>query len=74
MLDMQTRQNIAEALAASGQLVVVTPQEFGLVGAAAIREAARGRALADAASATSPQRRLWPGGALLMQAGACRGL
>jgi hypothetical protein len=54
MLDMQTRQNIAEALAASGQLVVVTPQEFGLVGAAAVREAARGRALADAASATSP--------------------
>jgi hypothetical protein len=33
MLDMQTRQNIAEALASSGQLIVVTPQELGLAGA-----------------------------------------
>ncbi len=33
MLEMQTRQNIAEALAASGQLIVVTPQELGLAGA-----------------------------------------
>jgi hypothetical protein len=33
ILDMQTRQNIAEALAASGQLIVVTPQELGLAGA-----------------------------------------
>jgi len=40
MLEMQTRQNIAEALAASGQLVVVTPQELGLISAAAQREAA----------------------------------
>jgi hypothetical protein len=40
LLDMQTRQNIAEALAASGQLVVVTPQELGLISAAAQREAA----------------------------------
>jgi hypothetical protein len=37
LLDMQTRQNIAEALSASGQLVVVTPQELGLITAAAIR-------------------------------------
>jgi hypothetical protein len=35
LLDMQTRQNIAEALAASGQLVVLTAQELGLFGAAA---------------------------------------
>jgi len=33
ILEMQTRQNIAEALAASGQLIVVTPQELGLAGA-----------------------------------------
>lgn len=33
MLEMQTRQNIAEALASSGQLIVVTPQELGLAGA-----------------------------------------
>ncbi|MCX7357201.1 MAG: hypothetical protein NT015_03490 [Alphaproteobacteria bacterium] len=39
VMDMQTRQNIAEALAASGQLLVLTPQELGLVGAAAQRDA-----------------------------------
>jgi hypothetical protein len=39
MLDMQTRQNIAEALAASGQLVVITGAELGLTGASAQREA-----------------------------------
>lgn len=39
LLDMQTRQNIAEALAASGQLLVLTPQELGLIGAAAQRDA-----------------------------------
>lgn len=39
MLDMQTRQNIAEALAASGQLVVITGSELGLTGATAQREA-----------------------------------
>lgn len=45
LLEMQTRQNIAEALAASGQLLVLTPQELGLVGAAAQRDALmRGRA------------------------------
>ena len=33
ILEMQTRQNIAEALASSGQLIVVTPQELGLAGA-----------------------------------------
>ncbi len=36
---MQTRQNIAEALASSGQLVVITAQELGLMGALAQREA-----------------------------------
>src|SRR5262249_11520061 len=45
ILEMQTRQNIAEALANSGQLVVVTAQELGLAGLAAQREAmARGAA------------------------------
>jgi hypothetical protein len=39
MLEMQTRQNIAEALASSGQLIVVTPQELGVVGAVAQRDA-----------------------------------
>ncbi|MGE0742437.1 MAG: hypothetical protein AB7O98_13940 [Hyphomonadaceae bacterium] len=33
LMEMQTRQNIAEALAGSGQLVVVTPQDLGLAGA-----------------------------------------
>jgi hypothetical protein len=33
ILELQTRQNIAEALASSGQLIVVTPQELGLAGA-----------------------------------------
>lgn len=44
LLDMQTRQNIAEALAASGQLMVVTPQELGLIGATAQRDAVVRRA------------------------------
>ncbi|ANP45543.1 hypothetical protein [Candidatus Viadribacter manganicus] len=39
VMDMQTRQNIAEALAASGQLMVLTPQELGLIGATAQRDA-----------------------------------
>lgn len=39
VMDMQTRQNIAEALAASGQLLVLTPQELGLIGAAAQQDA-----------------------------------
>lgn len=43
LLEMQTRQNIAEALAGSGQLMVVTPQELGLISAAAQREAATRR-------------------------------
>lgn len=46
LLDMQTRQNIAEALAQSGQLLVLTPQELGLIGAAAQRDALARRALA----------------------------
>ncbi|MGQ0533094.1 MAG: hypothetical protein ACT4OF_10460 [Caulobacteraceae bacterium] len=44
LLEMQTRQNIAEALAASGQLLVLTPQELGLIGAAAQRDALARRA------------------------------
>ncbi len=39
LIDMQTRQNIAEALAASGQLIVLTPQELGLAGGAAVQSA-----------------------------------
>ena len=39
IMEMQTRQNIAEALAGSGQLVVVTAQELGLAGALAQNEA-----------------------------------
>lgn len=39
ILELQTRQNIAEALAGSGQLVVVTAQELGLAGALAQRDA-----------------------------------
>lgn len=47
LLDLQTRQNIAEALAASGQLLVLTPEDIGLVGAQATRSAvARAQALA----------------------------
>ena len=55
LLDMQTRQNIAEALAASGQLLVLTPQELGLLGAVAQRDALmRGRANAEAPGAHGP--------------------
>ncbi|MBP6689837.1 MAG: hypothetical protein KA153_07585 [Hyphomonadaceae bacterium] len=39
VMEMQTRQNIAESLAASGQLLVLTPQELGLIGASAQRDA-----------------------------------
>ena len=39
MLEMQTRQNIADALAGSGQLVVITAQELGLASATAQRDA-----------------------------------
>lgn len=53
MLEMQTRQNIAEALASSGQLVVVTPQELGLVGLMAQRDAAARRTL-QAAEPANP--------------------
>lgn len=52
LLEMQTRQNIAEALAASGQLLVLTPQELGLIGAAAQRDALARRA--PAAPAPQP--------------------
>lgn len=55
LLEMQTRQNIAEALAASGQLIVMTPQDLGLAGATMLREGApRARSLGDAAPAPSP--------------------
>lgn len=42
LMEMQTRQNIADALGASGQLVVVTPQELGFITAAALRNRAPG--------------------------------
>lgn len=48
LAEMQTRQNIAEALAASGQLIVLTPQELGLFGIAAQREALARRSAAQA--------------------------
>lgn len=51
MLELQTRQNIAEALAGAGQLIVVTPQELGLFSAGAQRDAA---ARAQAASTSAP--------------------
>ena len=54
MLEMQTRQNIAEALAAAGQLVVVTPNEIGLVGIAAQRDAAIARGVARGEAASAP--------------------
>lgn len=55
MLEMQTRQNIAEALAASGNLIVVTPQELGLIAASAQRDAAAQRLRAgDLAAAAAP--------------------
>lgn len=49
VFDMQTRQNIAEALAASGQLVVLTPQELGLFAGAAQRDALARRVESPAA-------------------------
>lgn len=39
MLELQTRQNIAEALASSGQLIVLTSDELGLTGASVQRDA-----------------------------------
>jgi hypothetical protein len=51
MLEMQTRQNIAEALAASGQLIVVTPQELGLAGATV-----QGQMLSRVAAPEAPPR------------------
>jgi hypothetical protein len=55
MLEMQTRQNIAEALAASGNLIVVTPQELGLIAASAQRDAVLQRNVRPASSAPTPQ-------------------
>jgi regulator of protease activity HflC (stomatin/prohibitin superfamily) len=54
LLEMQTRQNIAEALAASGQLLVLTPQELGLISAAAQRDALARRAVAAQPSQPQP--------------------
>lgn len=54
ILEMQTRQNIAEALAASGQLIVVTPQELGLIGATAQRDAILHRVTGEAAAVSPP--------------------
>ena len=54
ILDMQTRQNIAEALAASGHLVVMTPSDLGIVGVEAAQRQAAARA-ADGAAAPPPQ-------------------
>jgi hypothetical protein len=54
LLDMQTRQNIAEALAASGQLMVVTPQELGLIGASAQRDAMVQRIQREAGAPAQP--------------------
>jgi hypothetical protein len=51
MLEMQTRQNIAEALASSGQLMVFTPQDLGLVGSLTERDAISRRNEAGAAVA-----------------------
>jgi hypothetical protein len=53
MMDMQTRQNIAEALAASGQLMVVTSNEVGLTGEAT-KQDALDMTRARAAAAQSP--------------------
>ncbi len=49
ILEMQTRQNIAEALAATGQLIVLTPQELGLAGAAVLQREASGRGRGEGA-------------------------
>jgi regulator of protease activity HflC (stomatin/prohibitin superfamily) len=54
MLEMQTRQNIAEALASSGNLIVVTPQELGLIAASAQRDAAMARTGRPAVVAAPP--------------------
>lgn len=50
LAEMQVRQNIAEALAASGQLIVLTPQELGLTGADAVQHVLRARGASPAAA------------------------
>jgi hypothetical protein len=55
ILEMQTRQNIAEALASSGQLVVVTAQELGLAGASAQRDAVARFTAQDLAGVQAPE-------------------
>lgn len=57
MLDMQTRQNIAEALAASGQLIVLTPQELGLAGSAAVQHALLAQGAPAAPAGQRPEAR-----------------
>jgi hypothetical protein len=54
LLEMQTRQNIAEALANSGQLVVVTTQEIGLANSEAQLAAAANVRAAASAAASAP--------------------
>jgi hypothetical protein len=54
LVELQVRQNIAEALAGSGQLIVLTPQELGLTGADAVQHLLRARP-APAPAATTPQ-------------------
>lgn len=54
VMEMQTRQQIAEALAASGQMVVLTPQELGLFGVAAQREALARQPASQTLSAPPP--------------------
>ena len=63
ILEMQTRQNIAEALAGSGQLVVVTAQELGLAGVTAQRDAMARMAAAEPTAPTAPTPSLSNGGA-----------
>ncbi|MGE3302012.1 MAG: hypothetical protein AB7M12_02740 [Hyphomonadaceae bacterium] len=64
ILEMQTRQNIAEALAGSGQLVVVTTQDLGLAAPAqrdAIARAAGVAAPIAAAPSPTPNGAARPG-------------
>jgi len=55
ILEMQTRQNIAEALASSGQLVVVTGQDLGLASASAERDAVARFAAGDRPQPPRPE-------------------
>jgi hypothetical protein len=54
LIEMQTRQNIAEALAASGNVVVVTGQELGLTGQATQADAVRDAMLRQRGEESAP--------------------